>query len=102
MPAGYAIHVEGGRVAQFQDRLMPPTCRQYFPVLPPYEEYEKYHASCLHGFPSARQPGYPKRCSCQVVYWTPKLQAWNSNFVDGLRKWVMDEGVRKTSWDGIL
>jgi hypothetical protein len=102
MPAGYAIHVEGGRVAQFQDRLMPPTCRQYFPVLPPYEEYEKYHASCLHGFPSARQPGYPKRCSCQVVYWTPKLQAWNPNFVDGLRKWVMDEGVRKTSWDGIL
>jgi hypothetical protein len=102
MPAGYSIHVEGGRVAQFQDRLMPPTCRQYFPVLPPYEEYEKYHASCLHGFPSARQPGYPKRCSCQVVYWTPKLQAWNPNFVAGLRKWVMDEGVRNTSWDGIL
>jgi hypothetical protein len=102
MPAGYSIHIEGGRVAQFQDRLMPSTCRQFFPTLPPYEEYEDYHASCLHGFPSARRRGRPSWCDCQVVYWTPKLQAWNSSFVDGLRRWVMDEGVRNTSWDGTL
>jgi hypothetical protein len=102
MPAGYSIHIEGGRVAQFQDRLMPATCRQFFPALPPYEEYENYHANCFHGFPSARRLGRPSWCDCQVVYWTPELQAWNSSFVDGLRRWVMDEGVRNTSWDGRL
>lgn len=96
MPAGYAVHVEGGRVAQFQDRWAPQACRQYFPRLPPYEDYEDYYcaASCCHGFPSAPVPARTVECECQVFRWTPELQGWNPGFMDGLRGWVLEEGVR--------
>jgi hypothetical protein len=85
MPAGYSIHVEGGRVAQFHNRFAPITSRQYFPTLPPNKEFRP---NCLHGFPCAPPPGWIDFCGCQVFYWTPELQHWNPLFVDGLREWV--------------
>jgi hypothetical protein len=85
MPAGYSIHVEGGRIAQFHNRFAPNMSRQYFPTLPPNKEFRP---SCLHRFPCAPPPGWIDFCGCQVFYWTPELQHWNPSFVDGLREWV--------------
>jgi hypothetical protein len=86
MPAGYSIHVEGGRIAQFHNPCVLNTWRQFFPTLPPNKEY--YHPNCLHGFPGAPLPDWIDMCGCQVFYWTPALQYWNPTFVDGLREWV--------------
>lgn len=85
MPAGYSIHVEGGRIAQFHNPCVPNTWRQYFPTLPPNKGY---HSNCVHGFPGAPLLGRTAWCNCQVFYWTPDLQYWNPTFVDGLRDWV--------------
>lgn len=86
MPAGYSVHVEGGRIAQFHNPCVPNTWRQYFASLPPNKEY---HPSCLHGFPGAPLTGRIARCGCQVFRWTPGMQYWNPTFLDGLREWVM-------------
>jgi hypothetical protein len=98
MPAGFSIHLEKGREAKIHDLLALPRERQYFPSPPPYEDYEDYYANCLHGFPSAPKTGRTGLCDCQIVCWTPDLQHQNPEFVDGLRKWVVDEGVKNISW----
>ena len=85
MPAGFSIHVEGGRIAQFHNPCVPNTWRQYFPTLPPNKAH---HSKCIHGFPSTPLPSRIARCGCQVFHWTPDLQYWNPTFVDGLRNWV--------------
>ena len=89
MPSGYSVHIEGGRFAMFHDRRAPSSSRQYFRSLPRRE----YHLlrNCTHEFLSARRPS--RSCGCQVLYWTPELQYWNPDFLDGLRSWVMDGGV---------
>ena len=97
VPDGFSIDIEGGRTAQFFDRCAPSrTWRQCVPSLP----HREYHLlpNCLHGFPSA--PPLPdSKCDCQVVYWTPELQRCNPGFMDGLRRWSLEEGV--ASGDGV-
>lgn len=93
LPAGYSIHIEGGRFAMFHDRSAPKLSRQYFRSLPRKEYHRLSNDKHGHGFPSGPIDRWCGVSCCRAFYWTPELQYWNPGFVDGLRSWAMDGGL---------